>query len=237
MWHVVVTCVKNKALVGPKVSDAAKEIQPRAVRNDVRALFKEWTQFVDVRFAHGPRVAASQLYRGNLWFRYCEAFRRLPEPKCLWIISAGLGLLQGDDLVCGYGATYLADVEDSVYVADYFTALGQTEVHRKWWNQLALWKPSRWAHPRSLQALQESLGDRDKMIVAAGAKYLGALHDDLCRLTPDKRLLLALSKSASRAIPPSLQAYARVYPSANPREAPAEALKQALEELLRRGSP
>jgi len=237
MWHVVVTCVKDKALVGPKVSDAAKEIAPRGVRNDVRALFKEWTQFVDVRFAQGPRVAASQLYRGNLWFRYCEAFRRLPEPKCLWIISAGLGLLQGDDLVCGYGATFLPHVEDSVYVAHYFTALGQSEVHREWWNQLALWKPSRWVHPRSLQALQQSLGDQDKMIVAAGANYLRALYGDLCRLTPDKRLLLALSKSASGAIPRSLQAYARVYPSANPREAPAEALEQALEELLGRGSP
>ncbi len=144
MWHVVVTCVKDKAHVGPKVSDAAKRLLQRGARNDVSALFKEWTDLVEAHLAHGPQVAASQLYRGNLWSRYSKAFRRLPEPRCLWIISAGLGLLQGDDLVCGYGATFLPGVEDSVYVAEYFTALGQSEVHREWWNQLAAYCEASW---------------------------------------------------------------------------------------------
>jgi hypothetical protein len=228
MLHLVVTCVKDKIHAGPRVSDAAKELLRRGVRNDVGALFQSWTELVEARFAQGPRTTASGLYTGGLWSHYWRAFQRAPEPKCLWIISAGLGLLQDYDLVCGYGASFLPGVPDSVFVADYFTNLGREAVHREWWKQLTLWKPSRWAHPRSVQALQETLDDKDSVLVASGGQYLRALRDDLRHLTPDERVIFALSHSAASALPRSLQGSARVFPTANPRTAPGEALKQAL---------
>jgi hypothetical protein len=108
----------------------------------------------------------------------------------VWVCSAGFGLVQWDDMITPYSATFAPSQLDSVASRDVDGGGSQ------WWTGLADWKPrllkqadgSPSEKPvRTLRQLASQVSDDDFMLMALSASYERALRDDLLALKASVR--------------------------------------------------
>jgi hypothetical protein len=128
-----------------------------------------WIEAVS-RQPAGHRVR--DMYIGEYW----QAGLELAHAAASWgetrvsVVSAGLGLVDADDEVPTYAATFAAGHADSV------CGRGEPRATRgEWWSELANWV--RFGSARRLAELAETPGAR--LLVCAGPEYLDAVADDL----------------------------------------------------------
>lgn len=101
---VVTNCTSRKALA------AAPALRARSLsKGTLKSLAKEWKRRLD---ASEDRVPASQLYQGRA-FQEARNAARLAETS-LYIISAGLGLIQETDSVPAYSLTAALESPDAI---------------------------------------------------------------------------------------------------------------------------
>ena len=108
--NVVVTCTKRKSVAVPQ------RLRFRNVRRaDVATKAALWLERVADSRCDSVRVR--ELYSGDHW-SVARSFEGLllagSSPIRLWVISAGFGLLQVDDCVKPYSATFSRKHPDSI---------------------------------------------------------------------------------------------------------------------------
>jgi len=143
---------------------------------DVAGRLSTWKQ--RLRTATADRYRAGDLYSGDHW----AVARSIPNWAAeggltvqLWICSAGYGLIQSDNLLNPYQATFAPESAD--YVAR--DARDRSAATRLWWQgicsmRLSEAKPA----PRTLGQLATA-HPRTPMLVALSVDYLDAVADDL----------------------------------------------------------
>jgi hypothetical protein len=168
--HIVLSCTSRKrtgAISFPRLREVvAKDVEPRA---------RAWISKLD---GAPPTHSARELYVGEYWRAGLDLVERavMLLPTSTWVLSAGLGLVNLDDKVPAYGATFTSGHDDSVVrVSDQRSA---REVRRSWWSELAAWRgpvgPSR---PRLVSELARD--NSASIVVCAGHDYLTAVAPDL----------------------------------------------------------
>jgi hypothetical protein len=175
-------------------------------------VFANWTTQIETTTPSGGHFNVENLYdpsASRLWRLYLDAFKLLPVNKRLWVISAGLGLVRGEDPAptLGYSATFTTQSPDFV------------EHPREWWNLLTKWHPRSFAHERAIHDLYSQLQDGHSLIIACGGSYYDAISDDLSqiRLNDGRRLVLAGTEVAIACVPPHLQKCAIAFPYHTPK--------------------
>ena len=142
-------------------------------------------------------MTARSLYTGVGWGHALCAQKLLGQECELWIVSAGFGLLSGDDRVPSYAATFAAEENR---VADRLIGFkASSSAHAAWWRN------TNCARGRTEAPLQSTFAGYDRVIVALSAPYLMALRADLENLArtlgPDKLWLVAVGAEAQRLAP------------------------------------
>jgi len=189
MFNLIVTCVGSKKYEGPTIRDTLTSLQQKGIRDDVNELFENWKKVIFERIKSSnylPKV--HDVYKGSMWNASIEAFEEINEPKQLWIISCGFGLINSEENITGYHATFKRGEEDSVYNKYYFPTLGENEVKRQWWNLLIEKGVVKTGHPKSIHELVNNLGSGDVVMVVAGKDYYEAIFDDLSRIKISEKL-------------------------------------------------
>ena len=144
---------------------------------DARA--DQWIQRLE---AAGPAArTALDTYVGEHWF---VARKAAPLATRLLVISAGYGLVDADDFVHPYSATFAKDHADSV---------GESLEHQTtWWRRL-----SEWSGPTPRRTSLLELSDLGVVIIAASANYLVALTHEISLLDPERVLVLSTGSRPS----------------------------------------
>lgn len=115
----------------------------------------------------------------------------------LWVVSAGFGLVRGDETLPSYAATFAAEENR---VANQLAGFRfSTSAHAAWWKAINM------GRARSQTPLQSVFGGYDRVIIALSAPYLAAVRSDLellaCLLGPEKLWLLAVGVDAKTLSP------------------------------------
>jgi hypothetical protein len=164
--RVVVTCTQSKsAPVHPSL--LARELDKAGA---VSKRLREWRKRVEARKERGIQIR--DLYQGDHW----TVALGIQAPKSvgevdLRVASAGYGLLELQDRVQPYGASFRTGDEDSVARSG--------EDATRWWAALAGAKfPGIGSHARTLAELVEE-DPRASLVVVVSPPYLAALSDDI----------------------------------------------------------
>ena len=162
--HVILSCTSRKR-ASTQAPVRLRDV-PAGTVPDRAAM---WIEAVSrQRASHRVR----DLYIGEYWQAGLELARAASsrgETRAL-VVSAGLGLVDADDEVPRYGATFTAGHPDSV------CGRGEAKAARRaWWSEVANW--SRSGSARRLAELAEAPGAH--LLVCAGPDYLDAVADDL----------------------------------------------------------
>jgi DGQHR domain-containing protein len=157
----LVTVCTNRKSVPPSGRLQAKRL-PSGRQETVSKTWRDWLRRAQ------PRVPARELYAGRGFkeaLAVVEAFN-----TDLWIVSAGLGLVHGDDEVPSYDLTLAAGTDSSILskVTD-----GSFDAAR-WWSDMG----RRRRPKRSLYALLSSRPNGHVVISLPGS-YLDLIQDDL----------------------------------------------------------
>lgn len=168
--HIVLNCTNRKRVPDsgfPRLRDVTGDIQGRVGR---------WTARID---ATAPTLDAADLYAGEYW----RAGRDLMDAASLhfntnlWVLSAGLGLINGRDRVCAYGATLGSSHPDSVIPPG--LSGRSRDMRRAWWTAISTWPgPAHAGAPRTLGELAVA-GREAVILVCAGPDYIDAVAVDL----------------------------------------------------------
>ncbi len=167
--HLVATCSKAKQLQAP--SRLQLRSLPARGADDCRA--QAWLR--RLQEVTGAATPACQLYRGDHWSCVQSIHRELqPRGGCVWVCSAGYGLVSFDAPLHCYDATFTPGQANSV------AAPGQlvTPIVTAWWQTLAQWEGPCPGQPRTLTELVER-HPGDFFLVAVSEPYLRALAADL----------------------------------------------------------
>lgn len=116
-------------------------------------------------------VAARELYSGTGWSHTLRAAHSVEGDCDLWIVSAGFGLVRGEERLPPYSATFAAEenrVGDTVCGFRFPAA-----AHAAWWKTLN----SAWG--RTQTPLQTTFAAYDRVIITLSAPYLAAVRADL----------------------------------------------------------
>lgn len=167
--------------------------EPVLLRNwlgSVRQRFHWWRKAINKQI---PVTTVRDCYAGDSWSQVVAAEKTSPTTNCLWVISAGLGLLPAGQTIPSYSATFVNNDLDSVTP----DLLGKTE----WWNMLVEWR-------RELTGIGcvtdlALRNPKSVFIVAVSSTYLSVIKDDLVSArealtSPDNLLLIS---SGTRQIP------------------------------------
>lgn len=161
MTLALVTVCTNRKTIPPSERLQA-ELLPTGSQETVGKAWRDRLRSAE------PRIAARKLYAGR-GFR--EALAVVEAHKAdLWIASAGLGLVHGDEEVPGYDLTLSAGAESSIrrrVTVGAFDAAG-------WWSDLA----RRRRPKRCLGALLGSNAD-GHVVVSLPGSYLELVQEDL----------------------------------------------------------
>ncbi|MGV3524198.1 MAG: hypothetical protein ACO1RX_08240 [Candidatus Sericytochromatia bacterium] len=168
-YHLIVCCVKSKHLQGPSF----QQITP----GPLQKVHQEWFNALQRARAVGPKYSARHLYKGAVWKSYLDIYEGLPGPKCLWVISAGYGLVAEKDLLSGYEATFQ---NDTATIHGHIQETGSdAEISQLWWEALTQNPPlGNDAQPRSLAKLMKRY-KKDRFVLVASKAYLNAISLDL----------------------------------------------------------
>ena len=128
--HVVLSCTNRKRV------SLASYPRLREVTGDAEERVERWTALIDSTVL---ATTTADLYLGEFWRLGLSLARSASAAfdTQLWVLSAGLGLINGDDGACAYGATFSSGHPDSVVGAD---RIGRsTETRRACWSALSAW--------------------------------------------------------------------------------------------------
>ncbi len=168
--HIVLSCTKRK-----RIGDASYPRLREVFTGDVEQRAARWISRIDGADASRP---ARDLYAGEYWRAGMGLAARASRlcPSSTWVLSAGLGLINLDDQIPAYGATFASGQEDSVVVKS--DGAPASEVRRRWWSALASWQgPVGPGRPRRIADLA---ADRAaSIVVCAGPDYLAAIRPEL----------------------------------------------------------
>jgi hypothetical protein len=171
--HIIATCGNRKSQ-SPLASLGdvpGKTIKVRANR--------WWRTLSDLRRTEFAALAqAHQLYTGQYW----SIVRQLPEEvrkqalrPSLWVVSAGYGLVSGNDRLLPYSATFTPGHVDSVYNRN----LGRNH-NEDWWSELSQLHLTHSVGPRTLSRLMSDFCS-DRFLIIASSQYVSAIQSDLIR--------------------------------------------------------
>lgn len=174
MYTVLASCSRRKRL--PPASGLSAQSLPRKA---TAAIASEWNRRVRDADAETP---ARRLYCGRS-FKEAEAAATAGDQGRLLIASAGLGLIQADDLIPSYALTVANGAPDSVL--DHLTPKGSPQT---WWTSFTAEAP----HHSALATL---LPPRGAIIVALPDAYMRMLEADLAALPGRQRKRLRIIPS------------------------------------------
>ena len=124
-------------------------------------------------------MPAAILYSGASWYVGRKLRDDFGGSCSLWALSAGFGLVHGDDLLVSYSATLSTGHADSVYRPG--DRAGPAHVRRSWWGSLGEWAgPTAGARHRSVGSVATEHPD-SAFVVCVGRAYVDAAADDLVR--------------------------------------------------------
>ncbi len=164
----VVTCTKAKTLTPPE-GLIFSTITPGTVGEVVTRWQAQARQVLEQQSAH-------QLYCGTGWAHVQRAYKKTASE--LFVISAGFGLLKGDETIPSYAATFSPEADR---VADALTGYNSaTEAHQAWWRSIN--------EARCGMALPmcERFSSFERVVVALSAHYFAAIRDDLEALAQER---------------------------------------------------
>lgn len=163
-----------------KRGTVAPNLQARALTArspDGRA--QQWVKRLETA---GPaRSAAVDTYVGEHWFVARNAAQRASG---LYVISAGYGLINADDRIHPYAATFTRAHADSV---------GATNIAQQaWWQGV-----NSWAGPSGVRTSLAALAEQGVLLIAASANYLTAIADDVVAIHPERALVLSAGSTGA----------------------------------------
>ena len=124
-------------------------------------------------------MPALNLYGGDHWVIAKSLINKYPNLNVnLWITSPGYGLINANDLITPYHATFSPNHPESV-LTDHDLSL--SHANRNWWNLLQHWQPKGIHGPRSIAELA-SINPKNNMLIIGSARYMQLLRDDLSAL-------------------------------------------------------
>ncbi len=168
--HVVLTCTKRKrstALNPPRLRDVEA--------SDINTLSIDWIERIKQA---EPCHAAADLYSGEYWQQGMALARavRVRFSSRVWVLSAGLGLIDVTEFIPNYSATLVSGDPDSV--ARGWNDRRPSEVRREWWSALSQWPGPANGGPRTLaEVTAEQSGAQ--VLLCGGRDYVDAVADDL----------------------------------------------------------
>lgn len=148
------------------------------------------------------KIKAKDLYIGSYW----STVRNLPEKvrlagfeSKLWVISAGYGLITGDENIHSYSATFAQGDDNSVSNGERDTS-ERAEILRRWWKLISNYSLAENTKPRKLSKLLQ-VHKNDYFLIIVSGDYLTAIERDLLDgvkfLSSPENLLIITSKSFS----------------------------------------
>lgn len=199
--HIIVNCSDRKQ------APVAEHRRLRAVPpGDPKERAARWWGRLTSRSRHAR--PASEMYAGGHW----ATVRQLPPTAKdagftphLWVISAGYGLIPGDEVINTYSATFSGPHPDSVWAGSDARASRETTL-QVWWKLLSGFRVSPCRKPRSLVELVRD-GRSDYFLLVTSPDYLAAVANDLTEAigshaAPNRVVVIS---SRSKALPPQIE--------------------------------
>jgi len=164
MGLILVTACTNRKSVAPIKRLQAQDL-PSGTQSLVSETWREWLRDAE------PVAAAKHLYSGR---GFSEATRAAVTCKAeLWVVSAGLGLVHGEEPVPGYDLTLSWGSESSIRRKVTHGSFNATQ----WWSDLARRKrPKRSLHNLVLAHTE------DQIVISIPGSYLELIEQDLLAL-------------------------------------------------------
>jgi hypothetical protein len=156
---------------------------------DCVSVASRWQEAFTQSLASTP---ARSLYTSVGWNYALRADNLLGEQCELWVVSAGFGLVRGDEHLPSYAATFAFQKNR---VADQICDFrSSTPAHAAWWKAINAQRG------RTETPLQTTFAGYDRVVVALSAPYLVAVRSDLELLAralgPQKLWLVAVGAHA-----------------------------------------
>ena len=164
--NVIVTCTKQKRVTVPNQLSVGS-----LKKGSIEDRFDVWKSKLAESDAQKCRVG--DLYSGDHWVAVKGFDARSFEIKT-WVTSAGYGLLDLNDRVSPYAATFSKANRDSIF--NKVNKDQYEDASKLWWKQLTSWRMT--SHSRSLRSLMKSRSSQAFLVVASD-KYLRAIGEDL----------------------------------------------------------
>lgn len=168
--------------------------------SSVEARVRQWKLRIDR--SNGETITPRSLYAGDHW-AVAKNLADLAKPSeqiCVWVISAGYGLLPLDAPIQPYSATFSTRHPDTVVVSRESKPADPRADKRSWWNALIdlEWDRDR---PISISDLAAEYPD-SPLLIAASANYLHAIQDDLnhARTLLNDNDMLAIMSAGTEAL-------------------------------------
>jgi len=168
--------------------------------SSVGSRVRQWKLHVDR--SNGETITPKSLYAGDHWAvaKNLADLARPSEQICVWVISAGYGLLPLDAQIQPYSATFSTRHPDTVVLSRESEPADPRADKRAWWNALIdlEWDRER---PISISDLAAEYPD-SPLLIAASANYLHAIQDDLnhARTLLNDNDLLAIMSAGTEAL-------------------------------------
>ena len=183
---VIVPCTDRKKIT-PKLDLSFRSLGKQKVSD----LAQEWMR----RFDGVPRVIARELYCGEGWTRAISAYekaRELAANTTLFVISAGMGLINAETMIPSYSATFAAKGEDQISNHILGHASKSASMNREWWHAINSMND---CYENNLNAIM----DHDLVFMAVGAAYYRVMSDEIdilgSRLGKDRLYIIAVGLS------------------------------------------
>ncbi|MGR6751297.1 hypothetical protein [Aeromonas sp. s7(2024)] len=162
--------------------------------DNLHELALSWSNLITENMQNNQPTDAINLYKGSHWTNALKAKKH--EFVDLWVISAGLGLINANDSTINYQATFTPNCDDSI------PTYGMTskESSRVWWSHLCKIK-NNYSRCKSIAHLMQS--KHDELFIIAGSNiYINAILDDLIQgakflSNPQKQLVIITSSTES----------------------------------------
>lgn len=200
---IITTCTASKR-------DSAHSINLREIPENLPASQRasNWMELLRRRPLMPKWV--EKIYRGDHWCSSEQANKAAKNhfDSSLWVLSAGYGLIPGDQrfLIKPYQATFASESPD--YVATGCEKSERGSYESLWWEALRTGTHRDDAYPRTLSALAEEMGG-GRMLLIASENYLRLVESELLdagKILGDGNIVI-LSAGASSGIRKRLAPY------------------------------
>lgn len=175
-FHFIVTCVSQKT---SKKSHSI--LDDHIKQGSLDSVFKQWQDTLSQSSL--KQKEATKLYKGGLWGALLDCWGivngRMPEAN-LWVLSAGHGLIKGDERIVPYDITFQDPCDEVPSILSKVSYEQEPDARKRilqgWWKKLI---KSKNHSSGSLESLLSGLGKQDYALVVLGKDYLDAVYKDL----------------------------------------------------------